>query len=101
MDLSIGYTSMQGTSLVVAAVYQQIRLRNREAGYGLLGFSDCLPCAKSRGPRPLKIEPAKMPRYIHHFADEVHPRDLLALHGFRRELVRVHATDGDLRLVVT
>ena len=63
-------------------------------------FSNSLPRGEAGGPSPLKIEPAQMSGYIHHFPDEIQTWYFPALHCLGREFIGVHAAGGDLGLCV-
>src|SRR3954463_658489 len=61
----------------------------------------CSSRGRTRGPRPLEVVATQMPGYIHHFTDEIQPRHLPRLHGFRREFVSIDTADGHFGLLET
>ncbi len=62
--------------------------------------SNCLPGAESRGPGPLKIEPAQLSGHVDHFADKVKTGNAPAFHGLGRQFIGIHAASRDLGLLV-
>ncbi len=53
-----------------------------------------------RSPRPLKIEPPKLPCHINHLSNEVKPWNLAALHRACAQLGSVHSARRDFSLLI-
>ena len=58
------------------------------------------PSRRPRSPRPLKIEPPKLPCHINHLSDEVKPWNLAAFHRPCAQLGSVHSARRDFSLLI-
>src|SRR5205823_4711757 len=87
------------TGQSVAAINQLV---DREKQVLILNQRSERTASGSAGsPRPLEVESAEMPGYIHDFADEVQSRNRAALHAPGGEFVGVHAAGGHFSLLVS